>query len=82
LRSYRIPIVLVMLACRHEPADLGEAYAGGRGDSDHPVRVAVEERAGDEGLGRKEPRFSVTSNGFDVHGAVRVEAYRPRDAAC
>jgi len=32
------------------------------------------ERAGDEDLDRKEPRFSATCNGFDVPFAVRVEA--------
>ena len=32
------------------------------------------ERAEDEDLDRKEPRFSATCNGFDGHGAVRVEA--------
>jgi hypothetical protein len=35
---------------------------------------APEERARDEDLDRKEPRFSATCNGFDVHCAVRVEA--------
>ena len=35
---------------------------------------APEERARDEDLDRKEPRFSATYNGFDVHCAVRVEA--------
>ena len=32
------------------------------------------ERAGDEDMDRKEPRFSATWNGFDVPFAVRVEA--------
>ena len=32
------------------------------------------ERAGDEDMDRKEPRFSATCNGFDVPFAVRVEA--------
>jgi hypothetical protein len=34
---------------------------------------AAEERARDEDLDRKEPGFSATCNGFDVHCAVRVE---------
>ena len=32
------------------------------------------EHVGEEDLDRKEPRFSATCNGFDVHCAVRVEA--------
>ena len=35
---------------------------------------APDERARDEDLDRREPRFSATYNGFDVHCAVRVEA--------
>ena len=37
-------------------------------------RPFADERARDEDLDRKEPRFSATYNGFDVHGEVRVEA--------
>jgi len=36
--------------------------------------VPSAERAGDEDLDRKEPRFSATCNGFDRHGEVRIEA--------
>jgi hypothetical protein len=32
---------------------------------------AAEQRARDEDLDRKEPRFSATKNGFDVHCASR-----------
>jgi len=34
----------------------------------------AKERHGDEDLERREPRFSATCNGFDVHCALRVEA--------
>ena len=36
--------------------------------------VPSAERAGDEDLDRKEPRFSATCNGFDGDGEVRIEA--------
>jgi hypothetical protein len=65
-------------ALRNEPAPdtpidaLARLALGGGTFVGRPVPAA--EHAGDADLDRKEPRFSATCNGFDVHCAVRIEA--------